>query len=90
MTPDQNRRRNLSFDDFTALRYLEGIGAIMTHHVARTLGYDRGSGHRSTARARVLLRRLERWGYVTSEKPILYGNIIFWEVTDAGRAAVER
>ena len=87
---DGSMKPNLSFDDFTALRYLEGIGAIMTHHVARTLGYDRVSGDRATARARALLRRLERRGYVTSEKPVLYGNIIFWNVTDAGRAAVEQ
>jgi hypothetical protein len=83
-------KRNLSFDDFTALRYLEGIGAIMTHQVARTLGYDRVSGDRATPRARALLRRLERWGYVGSEKPRLYGNVIFWNITDEGREAVAR
>lgn len=82
------RKQPLSFDDFIALRYLETVGDQQTYRVGRTLGYDRVSGDRATPRARALLRRLERWGYVASAKTNLYGNVIFWSLTDAGRAAV--
>lgn len=79
--------RNLSFDDYIALGYVAG-GEVATHHVARTLGYGRVSGHRATARARILLRRLERWGYVSGERGVVGGNVRWWKITDAGQQAL--
>ncbi len=80
--------RPLSFDDFIALRYLEQQGSTMTHHVARTLGYERVHGGSATRKARTLLRRLERWGYVAGERVSLHGNVLWYAITDAGREAL--
>ncbi len=76
--------RQLSFDDYIALRYLECGSSTATHHVARTLGYDRVSGDRATPRARALLRRLVRWGYVER----IGAPARWYRITDAGREAL--
>lgn len=83
-------KRALTFDDYVALRYLELGSATATHHVARTLGYDRVSGDRATTRARTLLRRLVRWGYVEGLRPAWGGDVRWYRITDAGREAISR
>lgn len=83
-------KRSLSFDDYIALRYLECGSSTATHHVARTLGYDRVHGGTATPKARNLLRRLARWGLVQGESAMGDTTIRWWRITDAGREAVER
>ena len=81
-------KRSLAFDDFIALRYLEQGGSTATHHVARTLGYDRVHGCSATRKARVLLRLLERWGLVAGVRTRSGGNVYWYQITDTGRKAL--
>lgn len=81
--------RSLSFDDYMALRYLQCGSSTATYHVARTLGYDRVSGTAATRRARTLLRRLQRWGFVEGVRAPSGGDVRWYRITDAGREAIE-
>ena len=81
-------KRSLTFDDFIALSYLEQGGSTATHHVARTLGYDRVHGYSATRKARTLLRRLERWGFVAGVRTPSGGNVYWYQITETGREAL--
>jgi len=80
--------RTLSFDEFVALRYLQCGSSTATHHVARTLGYDRVHGICATRRARTLLRRLGRWGLVVGDTGMGGGGTRWGKITEAGVEAL--
>jgi len=79
--------RRLTRDEHVALAYLaNGAGSAATCRVAQALWSPR---YRSTALARTLLRRLQRWGLVRGVTAPSGGNVYWWQITDAGRKAVQ-
>lgn len=78
-------KRNLSPEDRKALQYLVQRGQSQTYRVADHVGYRYED--MATTRNRNRLKRLERWGYVTSEKR-WSGGPLFWTITDNGRSAI--
>jgi len=77
--------RRLTRDEHVALAYLAEGRCAATCRVAQTLWSPRA---RSTALARTLLRRLQRWGLVQGVTAPDGGNVFWWQITDAGRKAV--
>lgn len=77
--------RKLSDDDRKALEYLVNHGQQQTWRVAYHVGYRYED--MATVRNRNRLKRLERWGYVKSEKKWDFGPL-FWEITETGRVAL--
>jgi len=78
--------RRLTRDEHVALTCLQGGYGTATYRVAAALWSPR---IRSTARARTILRRLQRWGLVQGVTTPDGGNICWWRITDAGRKAVQ-
>lgn len=78
--------RNLSLADHTALTYLLRSDRTATHWVAAACGFNT---IRATAQARTMLRRLQRWGLVEGIPATAASKFYRWEITDAGRKAVQ-
>lgn len=78
--------RQLSLTDHTALTFLAEHERAMTWQIARACGLI--SGRRCLPQARNMLRRLVRWGYV-AHRTTPAGCYANWDITDAGRKAVQ-
>lgn len=77
--------RQHSLVDHTALSYLAETesGRAATRRIAHACGIH------ITSTARTMLRRLARWGLVEGVAPIGGGYVYWWQITDAGRKAVQ-
>lgn len=73
---------------FAALRYLSDGYSTATWLIARACGFDRVNGCRATARARNILKTLERHGYVAGIRASWGSDVRWWKITDAGRSIV--
>lgn len=80
-----NKSKTLSDDDRKALQYLLQHGQSQTYRVARHVGYRYED--MANTRNRNRLKRLERWGYVTSDHRGCAP--LWWTITDAGVEALK-
>lgn len=78
--------RKLSLIDHTALTFLASGDRATTVVIASSCGLV--VGRRCLPQARNMLRRLERWGYI-SNGYTAPGHYALWTITDAGRKAVQ-
>ena len=84
--PQPAPQRRLTLDEHTALTFLADRAHAMTVQVANACGLI--ASRRCRPQARNMLRRLERWGYVTHGKTPA-GRYATYSITDAGRRAVQ-
>jgi len=84
--PTVDPTRKLTLDEHTALTFLAGRASALTVQVANACGLI--VSRRCLPQARNMLRRLERWGYVTHGKTPA-GQYASWTITGAGRKAVQ-
>jgi len=84
--PQVADERRLTLQEHTALTFLAEGARAMTWQVARAC--DLIAGRRCLPQARNMLRRLERWGYITHGSTPA-GYYASWSITEAGRKAVQ-
>ena len=73
----------LSLAEHTTLTFLSEGGPVATQHIA---GLCR---HRQTATARDMMKRLEKRGFARGVSAPGKTRICWWQITDAGRMAVQ-
>ena len=84
--PKVDPLRKLTLHEHTALTFLAGRAHAMTVQVANACGLI--VSRRCLPQARNMLRRLERWGYITHGNTPA-GHYATYSITDAGRRVVQ-
>lgn len=87
--PDALPPKLLTLQEHTALTYISCGATTATCHIVRASGLDKVAGQRAARAGRAMMKRLERWGLARGIRARSGGNVFWWQITDAGRKAVQ-